>query len=204
MNTLTVKKGFHILTSFSSGNSLLERMVAEFHFPLVFSGSLRKHVIVVKRKNSSSTCVKKPASCREGPRNQLVSSAGLKSFGFCRDFGAVSRRNMEDENVIKLPVTEDKITAKKRGRPPKFDAEEEERLRQKNLKRLAVLGEEDDSVKRLETLVFGAEEELLERLVEVMFSTRLHSENSEFNFNSLKCQNYVQVLFFYNKINFLT
>lgn len=94
---------------------------------------------------------------------------------------------MEDENVIKLPVTENKITAKKRSRPPKFDPEEEEQRRQQNLKRLAVLGEEDGSVKRLETLVFGAEEELLERLVEVMFSTRLHSENSEFNFRSLKC-----------------
>ncbi|XP_027897536.1 U3 small nucleolar RNA-associated protein 18 homolog [Xiphophorus couchianus] len=73
---------------------------------------------------------------------------------------------MEDENVIKLPVTENKITAKKRSRPPKFDPEEEEQRRQQNLKRLAVLGEEDGSVKRLETLVFGAEEELLERLVE--------------------------------------
>uniref|UniRef100_M4AWV2 U3 small nucleolar RNA-associated protein 18 homolog n=1 Tax=Xiphophorus maculatus TaxID=8083 RepID=M4AWV2_XIPMA len=73
---------------------------------------------------------------------------------------------MEDENVIKLPVAENKITAKKRSRPPKFDPEEEEQRRQQNLKRLAVLGEEDGSVKRLETLVFGAEEELLERLVE--------------------------------------
>ncbi|KAM4716793.1 U3 small nucleolar RNA-associated protein 18 homolog [Anableps anableps] len=73
---------------------------------------------------------------------------------------------MEDTNFIKLPVTEDKKTAKKRSRPPRFDPEEEERLRQQNLKRLAVLGEEDGSVKRLETLVFGAEEELLERLVE--------------------------------------
>lgn len=73
---------------------------------------------------------------------------------------------MEDANVIKLPVTEEKKTGKKRRRAPRFDPDEEERVRQQNLKRLAVLGEEDVSVKRLEKLVFGAEEELLERLVE--------------------------------------
>uniref|UniRef100_A0A3P9P980 U3 small nucleolar RNA-associated protein 18 homolog n=1 Tax=Poecilia reticulata TaxID=8081 RepID=A0A3P9P980_POERE len=74
---------------------------------------------------------------------------------------------MEDKNVIKLPVTEDKRKAKKRSRsPPKNDPKGEKQLREVNLKRLAVLGEEDGSVKRLEALVFGAEEELLERLVE--------------------------------------
>lgn len=71
------------------------------------------------------------------------------------------------EDVIKLPVTEDRAPAKKRLRPPKFDPEDEERKRQKNVQRLAVLGEKDSSVKQLEELVFGAEEELVERLVEV-------------------------------------
>ncbi|MEQ2159684.1 hypothetical protein GOODEAATRI_025551 [Goodea atripinnis] len=74
---------------------------------------------------------------------------------------------MDDTTVIKLPVADHKKTAMKRSRPPRLDPEEEEQLRQQNLKRVAVLGEEDDSVKRLETLVFGAEEELLERLVEM-------------------------------------
>ncbi|KAK5607832.1 hypothetical protein CRENBAI_010464, partial [Crenichthys baileyi] len=73
---------------------------------------------------------------------------------------------MDDTNLIKLPVADLKKTATKRSRPPRLDPEEEEQLRQQNLKRVAVLGEEDGSVKRLETLVFGAEEELLERLVE--------------------------------------
>lgn len=74
--------------------------------------------------------------------------------------------------VIKLPVSEDRKRPKKRSRPESdtFDPEKEEKLRQQNVRRLAVLGEEDVSVKRLETLVFGAEDELLERLVEeVMF-----------------------------------
>ncbi|XP_044037158.1 U3 small nucleolar RNA-associated protein 18 homolog isoform X2 [Siniperca chuatsi] len=73
---------------------------------------------------------------------------------------------MEDMNVIKLPATEERGPAKKRTRPPKFDPEEEEQKRQKNVKRLAVLGEKDTSVKLLEDLVFGAEDELVERLVE--------------------------------------
>uniref|UniRef100_A0A4W6FBA8 U3 small nucleolar RNA-associated protein 18 homolog n=1 Tax=Lates calcarifer TaxID=8187 RepID=A0A4W6FBA8_LATCA len=51
-----------------------------------------------------------------------------------------------------------------RARPPKFDPVEEEQKRQKNVKSLAVLGAEDSSVKLLEELVFGAEDELVERL----------------------------------------
>lgn len=70
------------------------------------------------------------------------------------------------EDVIKLPETEDRGAAKKRTRPAKSEPEEEEQKRQKNVKRLAVLGEKDSSVKLLEELVFGAEDELLERLVE--------------------------------------
>lgn len=74
---------------------------------------------------------------------------------------------MADMDVIKLPETEPREPAKKkRTRPPKVDPEEEEQKRQKNVKRLAVLGEKDSSVKLLEELVFGAEDELVERLVE--------------------------------------
>ncbi|XP_050929864.1 U3 small nucleolar RNA-associated protein 18 homolog isoform X2 [Lates calcarifer] len=73
---------------------------------------------------------------------------------------------MEDANVIKLPETGERRPAKKRARPPKFDPVEEEQKRQKNVKSLAVLGAEDSSVKLLEELVFGAEDELVERLVE--------------------------------------
>ncbi|KAI3359602.1 hypothetical protein L3Q82_013786 [Scortum barcoo] len=75
---------------------------------------------------------------------------------------------MEDVNVIKLPQTEDRAPAKKRSRPPKFDPEGEEQRRQKHVKRLSVLGEEDSSVRLLEELVFGAEDELLHRLVELL------------------------------------
>ncbi|XP_041813327.1 U3 small nucleolar RNA-associated protein 18 homolog [Chelmon rostratus] len=73
---------------------------------------------------------------------------------------------MEDVNVIKLPVTEERAPAQKRVRPPKFDPEEEEETRQRHVKRLAALGQTDRSVKLLEELVFGAEDELLDRLVE--------------------------------------
>ncbi|XP_071320771.1 U3 small nucleolar RNA-associated protein 18 homolog [Trachinotus anak] len=72
---------------------------------------------------------------------------------------------MEDMNVIKLPMTEERGPAKKRARPPKFHPEEEQK-RQINVKSLAVLGEKDSSVKLLQELVFGAEDELVERLVE--------------------------------------
>ncbi|XP_028268122.1 U3 small nucleolar RNA-associated protein 18 homolog [Parambassis ranga] len=73
---------------------------------------------------------------------------------------------MEDKNVIKLPGTRDREATRKRARPVKLNPVEEEETRQKNTKRLAVLGESDESVKLLEELVFGAEDELLERLVE--------------------------------------
>ncbi|XP_041672937.1 U3 small nucleolar RNA-associated protein 18 homolog [Cheilinus undulatus] len=76
---------------------------------------------------------------------------------------------MEDVNVIKLPEdvnTEPAKKKKKKARLPKFDPLGEENKRQINVKKLAVLGEEDSSVKLLEELVFGAEDELVERLVE--------------------------------------
>uniref|UniRef100_A0A8C2ZNP1 U3 small nucleolar RNA-associated protein 18 homolog n=1 Tax=Cyclopterus lumpus TaxID=8103 RepID=A0A8C2ZNP1_CYCLU len=70
------------------------------------------------------------------------------------------------EDVIKLPGTEERGPAKKRTRTPRFDPEEEEQQRRTHVKRLSALGEQDGSVKLLEELVFGAEDELLERLVE--------------------------------------
>lgn len=73
---------------------------------------------------------------------------------------------MEDISFIKLPVTEGTEPAKKSPKRPQSSPQEEGKKRQRNVKRLAVLGQEDSSVKLLEELVFGAEEELLERLVE--------------------------------------
>ncbi|XP_065820945.1 U3 small nucleolar RNA-associated protein 18 homolog isoform X3 [Labrus bergylta] len=77
---------------------------------------------------------------------------------------------MADLNVIKLPAEEVREPAekkvKKRARPPKLDPVEEAQKRQKNVASVRVLGEEDGSVKLLEELVFGAEDELVERLVE--------------------------------------
>lgn len=69
------------------------------------------------------------------------------------------------EDVIKLPATEDKPAAAKRRRAAAQEPGGEERKRQKNASLVSVLGEEDRSVKVLEELVFGAEDELLGRLV---------------------------------------
>ena len=55
----------------------------------------------------------------------------------------------------------------KRVSEPEPDYEEEVLKRHKNAQAVTVLGEEDASVKLLEYLVFGAEEDLVERLVEV-------------------------------------
>ncbi len=111
-----------------------------------------------------------------------VSDVG-KSVVFSEEFGFVigeKQTNMEDVNVIKLPVTEERAPAKKRTLPLKSDPEKEDRKRQRNARKVAVLGEEDSSVKLLEELVFGAEDELVERLVEVS-STRLRSKICKFN-----------------------
>lgn len=71
------------------------------------------------------------------------------------------------EDVIKLPVTEHRAPAKKRARDRRENRpKNEERKRQRNVRRLSVLGEEDSSVRLLEELLFGAEERLVERLVE--------------------------------------
>ncbi|XP_061568264.1 U3 small nucleolar RNA-associated protein 18 homolog isoform X2 [Cololabis saira] len=70
------------------------------------------------------------------------------------------------EDVIKLPDEKPTEPRKKKARKVKMDPETEVQKRQKNAEQLAVLGEEDGSVRRLESLVFGAEDELLERLVE--------------------------------------
>lgn len=69
------------------------------------------------------------------------------------------------EDVIKLPAKEDKPAATKRSRAAAVEPGGEERKRQKNVSLVSVLGEEDSSVKMLEELVFGAEDELLGRLV---------------------------------------
>ncbi|KAM4598104.1 U3 small nucleolar RNA-associated protein 18 homolog isoform 2-T2 [Polymixia lowei] len=69
------------------------------------------------------------------------------------------------EDVIKLPATEERETGQKRGPELQFDPQEETVKRQRNAKALVVLGEEDSSVKLLEDLVFGAEDELVDRLV---------------------------------------
>lgn len=76
-------------------------------------------------------------------------------------------------DVIALPVTKKRPAVKKRPRvpPPKPEErqrqrEEEEHKRRRNIECVAVLGEEDASVRQLEELLFGAEERLVERLEE--------------------------------------
>lgn len=83
------------------------------------------------------------------------------------------------EEVIKLPVANEKPKAKKRPRKPKYNPEAELIKRGNHVKDLAVLGEEDASVKLLEDLVFGAEDELEERLIEVgpLIYTAHHNHN---------------------------
>ncbi|XP_062388409.1 U3 small nucleolar RNA-associated protein 18 homolog [Sardina pilchardus] len=53
---------------------------------------------------------------------------------------------------------------RKRGPDPVVDLDEEANKREKNVQLLRVLGEQDASVKLLEDLVFGTEDELVERL----------------------------------------
>ncbi|XP_062336775.1 U3 small nucleolar RNA-associated protein 18 homolog [Osmerus eperlanus] len=57
-------------------------------------------------------------------------------------------------------------TERKRKSVAQIDYKQEEIKRQKHMKTVAVLGEEDASVKLLEDLVFGAEDDLVERLAE--------------------------------------
>ncbi|XP_056262279.1 U3 small nucleolar RNA-associated protein 18 homolog [Pseudoliparis swirei] len=71
------------------------------------------------------------------------------------------------KDLIQLPAAEEERgPAKKRTRTPRPDPGDEEEQRRTHVKRLSALGERDGSVKLLEELVFGAEDELLERLVE--------------------------------------
>lgn len=74
-------------------------------------------------------------------------------------------------DVIPLPVTKKRPAVKKRPRvrPPEPEKlqrqrEQEERKRRRNIQSVVVLGEEDASVRQLEELLFGAEEQLVERL----------------------------------------
>ena len=53
---------------------------------------------------------------------------------------------------------------KKRAPDPEVDLEQEASKRENNAKLVKTLGEQDASVKMLEDLVFGAEDELVERL----------------------------------------
>ncbi|KAK5856867.1 hypothetical protein PBY51_008432 [Eleginops maclovinus] len=69
------------------------------------------------------------------------------------------------EEVIQLP--QPRPLKRKQPRPESSDPREEERRRLRNVSRLAVLGGQDQSVKLLEDLLFGGEEELVEKLEEV-------------------------------------
>lgn len=60
------------------------------------------------------------------------------------------------------------MSEQKRARPRGSDkAEQEQEKRRRNTEKVAVLGQEDSSVKILEELVFGGEDELLDRLLQV-------------------------------------
>lgn len=81
---------------------------------------------------------------------------------------------------MKLPVMSEKSPPKKRLRDPKHNPKQELIKRQRNVKNLSVLGEEDASVKLLEDLVFGAEDELVERLVEdKQCASLLHDDDED-------------------------
>ncbi|CAK6984509.1 U3 small nucleolar RNA-associated protein 18 homolog [Scomber scombrus] len=73
---------------------------------------------------------------------------------------------MEDSNVIKLPVTEEPAAQRKRPGAPEPTPGSEAKRRLSNVQRLAALRETDGSVRLLEELLFGAEDQLLHRLVE--------------------------------------
>ena len=82
---------------------------------------------------------------------------------------------MEDSNVIKLPVTEEPAAQRKRPAAPKPTPGSEAKRRLSNVQRLAALSETDGSVRLLEELLFGAEDQLLHRLVEVTHLTSVSS-----------------------------
>uniref|UniRef100_A0A667WEA1 U3 small nucleolar RNA-associated protein 18 homolog n=1 Tax=Myripristis murdjan TaxID=586833 RepID=A0A667WEA1_9TELE len=67
----------------------------------------------------------------------------------------------------------------KRAAPVRPDLEQEEAKRQRNVETLAVLGEADGSVRLLEELVFGAEDELLDRLRATLLDDKDDSSESE-------------------------
>ncbi|XP_030199638.1 U3 small nucleolar RNA-associated protein 18 homolog [Gadus morhua] len=83
------------------------------------------------------------------------------------------------EEVIKLPQTVEKPKIKKRVRVPAYNPKQELIKRQRNVKNLTVLGENDASVKLLEDLVFGAEDELVERLIEDKQGASLLDDDDE-------------------------
>ncbi|KAF0033132.1 hypothetical protein F2P81_015422 [Scophthalmus maximus] len=124
----------------------------------VHRSTSRKHVIK-KERLKKRTCVNFLRGCRSNTFNTRDTNPWFLFPFRCR------RRTMDVGNVIKLPVTEERAAARKRARPPPCDPEEEEEKRQKNVQRVSVLGAEDRAVRLLEELVFGAEDELLQRLV---------------------------------------
>ncbi|XP_068458038.1 U3 small nucleolar RNA-associated protein 18 homolog isoform X3 [Clinocottus analis] len=69
------------------------------------------------------------------------------------------------EDVIQLPA-EERGPAAKRPRPAAPNPAQEEQQRRAHVETLAALGRRDGAVKLLEELLFGAEDELLDRLVE--------------------------------------
>ncbi|XP_056438061.1 U3 small nucleolar RNA-associated protein 18 homolog [Gadus chalcogrammus] len=83
------------------------------------------------------------------------------------------------EEVIKLPQTVEKPKIKKRVRVPAYNPKQELMKRRRNVKNLTVLGENDASVKLLEDLVFGAEDELVERLIEDKQGASLLDDDDE-------------------------
>lgn len=88
-------------------------------------------------------------------------------------------------DVIPLPVTKKRPAVKKKPRvrlpePEKaqIQREQEEKKRRRNIQSVAVLGEEDATVRQLEELLFGAEERLVERLEQEEEEETQHEEQA--------------------------
>ncbi|XP_028310960.1 U3 small nucleolar RNA-associated protein 18 homolog [Gouania willdenowi] len=73
---------------------------------------------------------------------------------------------MANSGVIRLPEDEPRAPVRKRARPRGSEPGQEEARRAGNVQQMEALREEDHSVRLLEELLFGAEEQLLGRLQE--------------------------------------
>ncbi|KAJ0000908.1 hypothetical protein NQD34_005928 [Periophthalmus magnuspinnatus] len=71
---------------------------------------------------------------------------------------------MEEGGFIKLPASEPREPRRKKPKPAKSNPEKEAEQRSQHAQKVAVLGAEDSSVRLLEELVFGNEEQLLDQL----------------------------------------